>query len=257
MAVNIEIRRVIPPHKQALAAPLLDQVRELTLHQNGHFYTEVLYTPEASNISLENSTWSSMVAWENWESSRDWQKAKARIEQLLDKLLGNAVEHSGEDGEIRVELRSLGDGSVELIVENEGDPLPEDKERIFEAFVSSQKHSENLGLGLEPDSFLLSLFAAPFFLGVPSFGFFLLAAAPLQRLVDRVQQHLLVDGFLQEIDGAGLHGLNAFFNGCMAGKQDDLHLGPFFLDGLQQGPFKGVVGSSKCDLLFHHMDCRD
>jgi len=71
-----------------------------------------------------------------------------RLLQLLDKLLGNALEHSPEDGEIRVELRGVSDGWVELAVENDGDTLPKDKERIFEAFVSSQKSTDNLGLGL-------------------------------------------------------------------------------------------------------------
>jgi len=84
MAVTIQIRHVIPPHKRPLAASLLAQVRDLTRHQNGHFYTEVLCTPEVSETSIENTTWSTMVAWKIWESSRDWQKAKARIETLLD-----------------------------------------------------------------------------------------------------------------------------------------------------------------------------
>ncbi|WP_319526318.1 hypothetical protein [uncultured Desulfosarcina sp.] len=78
MAVTIRIRRIIPPHKLPLAGPLLDKVRELIHHQNGHLYTEV---PE---ISIENSTWSSLEAWKAWESSRDWQAAKACIEKLLD-----------------------------------------------------------------------------------------------------------------------------------------------------------------------------
>ncbi len=91
MAVTIQIRRSIPPHKRPLAGPLLDQVRELTRHQNGHFYTEVLSTPKVSDISIENSTWSSMMAWKAWESSRDWQTAKARIEKLLDAKTECAV----------------------------------------------------------------------------------------------------------------------------------------------------------------------
>jgi heme-degrading monooxygenase HmoA len=84
MAVTIQIRRIIPPHKRALAVTLLDRVRELTRHQNGHFYTEVLSTPEVSEISIENSTWSSMTAWRNWEASREWQTAQSRIEALLE-----------------------------------------------------------------------------------------------------------------------------------------------------------------------------
>ena len=47
MAVTIQIRRVISPHKRNLAVPLLDQVRDLTRYQNGHLYTEVLSPPEA------------------------------------------------------------------------------------------------------------------------------------------------------------------------------------------------------------------
>ncbi len=73
---------------------------------------------------------------------------EGRLAQLLDKLLSNAVEHSAEDAEIRVNLGLADRGWVELSVENEGDALPEDRARIFEAFVSSQKSAENLGLGL-------------------------------------------------------------------------------------------------------------
>ena len=83
MAVTIQIRHVIPSHKRALAMPLLDRVRALTRHQNGHFYTEVLCTSEASETIVENCTWSSLAAWQAWESSQDWQTAKARLEELL------------------------------------------------------------------------------------------------------------------------------------------------------------------------------
>lgn len=71
-----------------------------------------------------------------------------RLAQLLDKLLNNAVEHSPLDAETRVTLRRQGDDWFEISVENEGDALPDDRERMFEAFVSSQSGPENLGLGL-------------------------------------------------------------------------------------------------------------
>lgn len=71
-----------------------------------------------------------------------------RLAQLLDKVLHNAVEHSAADAEIRVALRRFNDDWIELSVENEGDELPKDRERIFEAFVTSQTRPENLGLGL-------------------------------------------------------------------------------------------------------------
>ena len=73
---------------------------------------------------------------------------EARVSQLLDKLLGNAVEHSVSGAEIRVGLERVDADWLQLSVENEGNALPEDKARIFEAFVSSQKSKDNLGLGL-------------------------------------------------------------------------------------------------------------
>lgn len=73
---------------------------------------------------------------------------ETRVAQLFDKLLSNAVEHSPPDAEVRVSLQLADEGWLELSVENEGDALPEDKGRIFEAFVSSQKSADNLGLGL-------------------------------------------------------------------------------------------------------------
>ena len=73
---------------------------------------------------------------------------EARVAQMLDKLLGNAVEHSAPEAEIRVGLEVVDGGWLELSVENEGHALPKDKDRLFEAFVSSQQSAENLGLGL-------------------------------------------------------------------------------------------------------------
>ena len=71
-----------------------------------------------------------------------------RLAQLVDKLPNNADEHLVEGGEIRVELRYASPDLVKLVVENDGDALPGDKERIFEAFVSSNRTAYNLGLGL-------------------------------------------------------------------------------------------------------------
>ncbi|MFW2388073.1 MAG: sensor histidine kinase, partial [Polyangiales bacterium] len=76
------------------------------------------------------------------------QGNEARIAQLLDKLLNNAAEHMKPGGEIRVTLRRADGHWFELCVENEGNELPADKERIFEAFVSSRRGPENLGIGL-------------------------------------------------------------------------------------------------------------
>ena len=73
-----------------------------------------------------------------------------RIAQLLDKLLENAVQHGADESDISVALRRDGD-SILLTVENHGDPLPPNKEAIFDAFVSTGNNgqsNQNLGLGL-------------------------------------------------------------------------------------------------------------
>ncbi|MGB5501186.1 MAG: HAMP domain-containing sensor histidine kinase [Polyangiales bacterium] len=73
-----------------------------------------------------------------------------RLAQMVDKLLSNAAEHVADDGQVRVELRRDGHEAV-LTVEDDGDPLPVDKARLFDAFVSVDKKrpgSRNLGLGL-------------------------------------------------------------------------------------------------------------
>ena len=74
-----------------------------------------------------------------------------RLVQLLDKVIGNAIEHSQFGSEISVS--TFADESVaRLVVENRGDPLPDDTSAIFAAFVSGKDRAtssdENLGIGL-------------------------------------------------------------------------------------------------------------
>ena len=71
---------------------------------------------------------------------------------MVDKLLTNAAEHVRDGGEIRVGLEQRGQEAV-LSVEDEGDVLPRQKSRLFDAFVSlgkgrSDAKASNLGLGL-------------------------------------------------------------------------------------------------------------
>ena len=75
----------------------------------------------------------------------------ARLMQLLDKLIANAIDHHAAGSTILVEAEGRED-SVTLSVSNHGLPLPDDRERMFELFVSlrdaEHKSSENFGLGL-------------------------------------------------------------------------------------------------------------
>jgi len=69
--------------------------------------------------------------------------------QLVDKLLNNAAEHC--DGSEPIRVRGWRhDSEIVLEIEDEGDELPGDPERLFDPFVSAKARSGsgNLGLGL-------------------------------------------------------------------------------------------------------------
>jgi signal transduction histidine kinase len=73
------------------------------------------------------------------------------LRQMLNNLVSNAVEHSKEGAPIVIAVKTRNQQAV-LSVANEGDPLPDDRERIFELFVSmrnsDRKGESNIGLGL-------------------------------------------------------------------------------------------------------------
>lgn len=74
-----------------------------------------------------------------------------RLRQLLDNLVNNAIEHSHIHTPITVNLL-INASFAELSVSNEGVKLPDDKDKIFDLFVSLRDaghwKSDNLGLGL-------------------------------------------------------------------------------------------------------------
>jgi signal transduction histidine kinase len=70
--------------------------------------------------------------------------------QMLDKLIDNAVDFSGENDEITIRLAEA-DGALELSVSNPGPPLPERMRiQMFDSMVSmrSGQNTRHLGLGL-------------------------------------------------------------------------------------------------------------
>jgi dedicated sortase system histidine kinase len=72
------------------------------------------------------------------------------LAQLLDKLIDNAVDFSPENSIIRLRLRESGK-QVELDIENDGPPLPDDHATLFDSMVSLRDRTSgkvHLGLGL-------------------------------------------------------------------------------------------------------------
>jgi PAS domain S-box-containing protein len=74
---------------------------------------------------------------------------ESRLGQLLDNLVGNALQHSPEDTPVEVKLSGTADG-ITLGVHNEGPPVPlEERATLFEPFKRGKRASgDGLGLGL-------------------------------------------------------------------------------------------------------------
>ena len=76
---------------------------------------------------------------------------ETRLNQLLDKLISNAVEHSDQIAIIEIVVKQS-NGKACLIVKNKGDELPKEKKSMFELFVSlrspERQNNDNFGLGL-------------------------------------------------------------------------------------------------------------
>jgi signal transduction histidine kinase len=70
-----------------------------------------------------------------------------RLTQLLDKLVGNAVEHSDHSSDIAIGVRRA-EAHIELAVENRGDQLTGSIEELSGLFTTTKSSSKNLGLGL-------------------------------------------------------------------------------------------------------------
>jgi signal transduction histidine kinase len=74
-----------------------------------------------------------------------------RIAQVMQNLLGNAIQHSPAQSDVRVALRR-GAGRIELTVHNLGTPIPRDLQaRLFEPLERAsylRSHDHGIGLGL-------------------------------------------------------------------------------------------------------------
>ncbi|MET0415364.1 MAG: ATP-binding protein, partial [Actinoplanes sp.] len=74
-----------------------------------------------------------------------------RLRQVVDDLLANAVKFSPLGGDVRVALRELRSGAVELTVTDDGIGTPaEERDRVFNRFfrASNVRHQGIAGSGL-------------------------------------------------------------------------------------------------------------
>jgi sigma-B regulation protein RsbU (phosphoserine phosphatase) len=72
----------------------------------------------------------------------------ARVQRVLDNLIGNALTHGAPDKPVRVGAR-IEDGVFKLWVSNAGEPIPERAmEKLFEPFFRGDVRDSRQGLGL-------------------------------------------------------------------------------------------------------------
>lgn len=99
----------------------------------------VLYREAFPDLSIKCSV----------ESGIDIFGSTVRIEQVLDKLISNAIEHCADEHDIVVNLSSTDDDAI-LSISDRGDTLPSETDALFERGYSTKKNAsaDNKGLGL-------------------------------------------------------------------------------------------------------------
>lgn len=108
---------------------------------------------EMAVLTLESLIYESKIKLEyNIEENIKMKCNGGQIKQLVTILLDNAIKHSSENGEIKVELKKQ-KSDVILTVSNRGEEIPKEmQEKIFERFYridESRNRSDNrYGLGL-------------------------------------------------------------------------------------------------------------
>lgn len=83
------------------------------------------------------------------QSPLPWLQAdQAQLERVLDNLIGNALRHTGRDGQIRLQARRHGERVI-ISVEDNGEGIAYGQQgRIFEPFVQVGRKKGGAGLGL-------------------------------------------------------------------------------------------------------------
>lgn len=118
----------------------------LTLARQGEEVNEI----EAVDLSsLVNSCWRNVdtaEATRTGDVSRTIQADRSRLQQLLENLIRNAIEHGGED--LTITLGDL-DGESGFYVEDNGPGIPEDdQDTVFEAGYSTSEEGTGFGLSI-------------------------------------------------------------------------------------------------------------
>ncbi len=89
MAVKIIIKRKVPDHLVATLIPLLKNLRNLAMNQNGYISGETLKRIDRPGENLVISTWQSIDAWRAWIL----HQGRIEIQTKIDELLGEETQY--------------------------------------------------------------------------------------------------------------------------------------------------------------------
>ena len=90
MAVKIIIKRKVPENKTDILLPLLKELRNLAMDQEGYISGETLKRIDRPGESLVISTWHSIDAWRTWVLN----PKRVEIQKKVDDLLGEKTQYA-------------------------------------------------------------------------------------------------------------------------------------------------------------------
>ena len=89
MAVKIIIKRKVIENKAEALLPLLKQLRNLAMNQNGYISGETLKRIDTPGENLVISTWQSLDAWRTWVLDPQ----RIELQNKVDELLGEKTNY--------------------------------------------------------------------------------------------------------------------------------------------------------------------
>ena len=139
-------------------ARMTELIGNLTDFARGRLGGGLLLNPSTERAQLDarlhdvveelQSAWPGRRIDTHIELTRDISVDVARISQLLSNLLANALTHGAAGRPVLVTATTSND-AFELVVFNEGPPIPDDvKRRLFQPFTRGTRDGEQKGLGL-------------------------------------------------------------------------------------------------------------
>ena len=96
MAVKILIKRTVPKEKEGDLSPLLHQLRAQAIALPDYISGETLRKVDLPEEYMIISTWKSVDAWREWETSEQRKQIQEKIDTLLGEKTEYSIYHYGE-----------------------------------------------------------------------------------------------------------------------------------------------------------------